>query len=253
LDQGHDQHWLALHGDPERVSLYLTEASQRAALVGGCDPRMPPAAYIAVEEPSLLHALFLTLPPRPDEEQGQALVYPMPAGGSACTIRAHAIEEASFGNEAVVSASFDRFKLAYYDLLYFRNRARYGADLESSHRIRFGAIALRAYRVDEQQLEAMRASHELTALVPASVAYPEIDNRPDWHAFFALVKAAASCSYAGTTLNKLEVALIRTEQELNATLYVSAFAGGADFAPKSGEVIGGVLWLAGYHDENALE
>jgi hypothetical protein len=181
MEIAHEPHWLALLGDSKRVGAYLDAALERAQLVSGGDPAAAPAAFVAIEEPSHLHALFQTEP-----EAGRpavVLAYPLPAGGPAVGVDVVAVDPADRGRAAIATADLGGAKLVYFELLH----APGPAEKTGPATVRFAGIALRLRTVARDELDRMGAGPTLAALVPAALAYPDKPSRPDWAAFYAEV------------------------------------------------------------------
>jgi len=247
MDIAHDRHWLALLGDAERVGAYLGEALERAQLVVGGDPAAAPAAFIAIEEPSHLHALFRTEP-----EEGQPAVvleYPLPAGGPAIGVEVVAVDPSDQGRTAIATADLGGVQVFYFEPL-----PVHGPTETGPASVRFAGIALRLRTVDRVELDRMGAGPKLAALVPAALVYPDHPSRPDWATFYGVVRSAARVPFAAGEIFKLDLVLLATEAgELVATVYASEHVVDLGFEAVVGQVVSGVLWLCGHRVEAADE
>jgi hypothetical protein len=247
MEIAHEPHWLALLGDSKRVGAYLDAALERAQLVSGGDPAAAPAAFVAIEEPSHLHALFQTEP-----EAGRpavVLAYPLPAGGPAVGVDVVAVDPADRGRAAIATADLGGAKLVYFELLH----APGPAEKTGPATVRFAGIALRLRTVARDELDRMGAGPTLAALVPAALAYPDKPSRPDWAAFYAEVRSAARVPFAAGEIFKLDLVLLATAVgELVATVYASEHAVDPGFEAAVGQVVSGVLWLSGHRVEPSI-
>lgn len=241
---GHQLHWFALLETPERASAYLNEAVDRVGLVVGSDPENPPFFLIATDDDTMIHMLFVVTR---DGDGNDVIIdrYPLLKPGLPVTVTGVDVMPDGNGAAALRTVVWDAaYRIVCFDPLYFRSEPSLGRG--ETTEVSFAGLAIHAEVMAPERLAEGNMAADIAALVPASVAYPENDSRPDWHGFYAHVQAVEEVILAGVRLYRCDVVLLRGDSgDLAATLLVGDHVMPEGAVPRPGDVLGGVMWLMG--------
>ncbi|WP_440947350.1 hypothetical protein ACSAZL_03485 [Methanosarcina sp. T3] len=232
---GHGEHWLtALESDDEIPSSVIESIENPEFLEPLNQNSNKINAYFSQGE--MLKICTITV------NNQLWTAYPFAAAGIAHEIKIDSIEEWINEREAQIRCSLGDASLAFFDIMYFKNKCIY--EQGKKYNFLLSALAYSLTKAEPKTLKDREGREFSTKGVAAFSPFEKGDI--DDFVFQAPVKEVLESEFGNRTIYRIKTPLFRLNDE-DIDIFIFALASATKgYVPSVGDDIEGILWLQGY-------